>query len=110
MKRGPGRPKGSKSKNETAAEYLAAKLNIDPLEVVMKFAAGDWKGLGYETDRYEIETASGNVKQVFVITPNMRLDAAKEASKYLHSQKKAVELSTSEDGFKVIIEDYSSKK
>jgi len=110
MKRGPGRPKGSKSKYETDVQYLAAKLDINPLEIVMLFAKGDWKALGYEADRYEIETASGNVKQVFVITPNMRLEAAKEASKYLFSQKKAVEISSPEgEGFKIIVEDYSKK-
>src|ERR1700690_2536344 len=107
MKRGPGRPKGSITKNLSTVEYLACKLGIDPMEIVMKFAAGDWKGLGFEADRYEIETPSGNVKQVFVITPNMRLDAAKEASKYIHSQKKAVEISSPEgEGFKIIVTDY----
>jgi hypothetical protein len=104
-----GRPKGAKNIRSFDAEILAARLGINPLEIVMKFAAGDWKGLGYESDRYEIETPSGNIKQVFVITPNMRLDASKEASKYLFSQKKSIELSTGEEGFKVVIEDYAKK-
>lgn len=104
-----GRVKGSHSKRTLQAEELAASLGIDPLEVLLLFIKGDWKALGYDSDVYHMETDSGSVKEGFVITPNMRLTAAKEAVKYLYAAKQSVALSTGDGGLKIIIEDYTKK-
>jgi len=105
-----GRPKGSKNVRSFQAEIIADRLGIDPLEVLLRFAKGDWKGLGYDSEVYHLETESGAVKEAFVITPNMRLTAAKEAVKYLHAAKQSVAVSTGDGGFKVIIEDYKKNE
>jgi len=72
-------------------QELLAKVNVDPLEVLLKFAAGDWKGLGYESEVYHHEKADGSVRMGYVITPELRLQAAKEASQYLYPKKKEAE-------------------
>lgn len=104
-----GRPKGSKNVRSFNAEILAERLGLDPLEVLFKFAKGDWKGLGYDSDVYHMETESGAVKEGFIITPNMRLQAAKEAVKFLYAAKQSVELSTGGGGIKITVVDYTKK-
>lgn len=111
MPRFGGRQKGTKNKNRTAVEEMAARVGVDPFEILCFFAKGDWKSLGYEAECYFAEKPDGAVKMGYVISPEMRVTAAKEASKYLYAQKKAVEISASEDkGFVVKIEDYTGKK
>lgn len=111
MPRFGGRQKGTKNKSRTAVEETAARLKVNPFEVLCLFAKGDWKALGYEAECYFAEKPDGAVKMGYVISPEMRVTAAKEASKYLYPQKKALEVSTDETkGFKVILEDYTGKK
>ncbi len=56
------------------------------------FAKGDWKGLGYESETRTAFTSAGIEFEEPIIKPTDRLSAAKEAAKYLHSQKKAVDI------------------
>jgi hypothetical protein len=79
---------------------------------LLRFTAGDWKGLGYENECYFVEKPDGATKMGYTITPEMRLKAASEACQYLIPKKKAVELSANSDSgvFKMVIEDYTSKK
>lgn len=104
-----GRPKGVKNIRSFNAEILAERLGCDPLEILLRFAKGDWEGLGYDSEVYHLETEKGPVKECFVITPNMRLTAAKEAVKYLHAAKHSAEITTGDEGFRIIVEDYSKK-
>lgn len=86
-----GRPKGSPNKRTLIVQELAEKCGMDPLEILLRFANGDWKGLGYENEVYFAEKAEGDgavIKMGYVITPEMRIQAAKEASRYLHAPKK----------------------
>lgn len=104
------RPKGSKNIKSFQAEELAKKLGVDPLEILLRFAMGDWKGLGYEAECYFKETAEGEVKMNYVIGPDLRVQAAQYAAKYLYSAKQAVQLSNPDgSGIKIIVEDYSKK-
>lgn len=106
-----GRPKGAKNKITTAARELALQLGVNPLEVLLRFAKGDWEGLGYEDPTMTKYSAEGPII-VERIPPELRMTAAKEAVKYIYPTQKAVEF-TSEDGeggFKVIIEDYTKGK
>lgn len=105
---GKGRPKGSKNKHSFNAEELAQKFDKDPLEILLLFAHGKWKELGYDNECYFAEKADGAVKMGYTITPEMRIQAAKDACKYLHSAKQAVALSGAE-GIKIIVEDYTKK-
>jgi hypothetical protein len=101
-----GRPKGVKNKRSLTVEMIAENFDIDPFEVLMMVAAGDWKGLGFESPTHTSFAASGIEFEELWIKLSDRVMAAKEASKYLYSQKKSVELSTGEQGFKIVIEDY----
>lgn len=83
-----GRPKGAKNKRTLQVDIIAERLQVDPFEILMKMAAGDWKGLGYDTETYVMENASGATKVGYTISPEMRLSAAKECCQYLHSKRK----------------------
>lgn len=67
---------------ETARER-AKELGIDPFEIMLKFAAGDYVGLGMSEDE----------KEQNAITPSMRLAAAIEATQYIHPKRRSTELS-----------------
>lgn len=105
-----GRPKGSKNFKSFNAEVLATRLGVDPVEILLRMAAGDWKGLGYDNELYFKETESGAIKAGYTITPQMRLDAAAQAARYLYSTKQAVEVSTSKEGFLVTFKDYRTSE
>lgn len=93
----PGRKKGAKNRKTVLVESTAARLGVDPFEILCLFAKGDWKKLGYLNPD--------------AITPHARLEAASDACKYLYSQKRSVELSNPDgEGFKIIVEDFSTKK
>lgn len=108
---GSGRKKGTLNKSSWDARAIAEELGINPMEFLLKFAAGDWKGLGYDNECFFVEKPDGAVKMGFVVTPDLRVKASAEAAKYLFPTKKAIEVSNSPDGdgFKIIVEDYSSK-
>jgi len=89
-----GRKKGY-IKNHVAHE-IATQLKCNPFEVLCHFTNGNWKALGYEAECYFKETDNGAVKMGYVISPDMRLQAAKEASKYLYAQRRAVEIQDGE--------------
>ena len=105
-----GRKKGTRNKNSVIIEEMAIKLGVSPFEVLLRFADGDWKGLGYENECYFSEKPDGAVKMGYVITPESRLKAAESAAKYLYPQKQAITHSVDGDsGIKVVVEDYSKE-
>ena len=75
-------------------EETAARLKCDPFEILCRFAMGDWKGLGYETESKTCYTNAGIEFEQLIISCSDRLLAAKEAARYLYIQKKAVEHTT----------------
>lgn len=70
---------------------IAEKMAMDPLEVLMMFAAGDWQGLGYDNSVYHMEKPDGSIKMGYVIPPELRMNAAKEAAQYIYAKKKQEE-------------------
>jgi len=106
-----GRPKGAKNKRNYIVERIAAKFELDPFEVLMMIAVGDWKGLGFEAKTRTTFTPQGIEVEEEVIPIAQRCIAAKEATKYLYTPKTKVELSTPDGAspFRIIVEDYSSK-
>lgn len=108
-KRYGGRQKGTPNKESLPLEQKAKDLGVDPFDILLKFAAGNWKDLGYENECYFMEKPDGAVKMGYTITPEMRLKAASEACQYLLPKKKAVELSTAETGIRIIVEDYTNE-
>lgn len=72
-------------------EATIERLEIDPFEVLCLFAKGDWESLGYSGETKISFTAAGIEFDEYLIPPELRFSAAKEAAKYVYSQKKAVE-------------------
>ena len=109
-KESKGRPKGSKNIRTFNAEELASRMDVDPLEILIHFATGNYKALGYENECYFKEGPSGEIKMGYVISPELRASSAEKACRYLYSQKQAVALTAGADtGIKIEIVDYSKK-
>lgn len=87
-----GRPKGSKNFLNLRVEETVARLKIDPFEILCLFAKGDWKRLGYEKETRTAFTGAGIEFEEPIITPENRLSAAKEAAKYVYSQRRSIEV------------------
>lgn len=89
---GSGRKAGTPNKSAVDLQEIADRIGVNIFEVLCLIAKGDMAALGEE-------------KKIDI---NARLGAAKEAAKYLYSQRKAVELSGSEtDPFVISIHDYT---
>jgi len=103
------RPKGLRNKKNIEVEALAARYGISVFEVLLMIAHADWKGLGFEGPNRVSYTSAG----IEFTEPNIklsdRLHAAKEACKYLYSQKQSVALSAEDSGIRIVVEDYSKK-
>lgn len=87
---------GSPNKNKAKPDEIAKRLKCDPFEVLIYFIQGDYKKLGYKSKTEVKYTAKGDAYESDIITPEMRLNSAKEAVKYLYSQHKAVEHSNAD--------------
>ena len=107
---GSGRKKGSKNLKSFNAEILAHQLGVDPVEILLRFADGDWKGLGYKSQTTIAYTGQGIEYEKYEIEAETRMLAAKEAAKYLYSPKKIIEVSPGAEGFNINLYDYTSKK
>lgn len=111
-KKSGGRTKGTPNKDPLQLEERAKALGVDVFEVMVHFTSGNYEKLGYINETYIRESHDGKSTTLgYTITPEMRMKAATELMKYIYPQKKALELSTDPvKGFKIIVEDYSSKK
>ncbi len=88
------RPKGSKNKHSFNAEELAQKFNLQPLEILLMIANGQWEELGCATS-YDLSLPD-------------RLRAAEKACAYLYSTKQAVQVSGNHV-LEMRVFDYTSK-
>lgn len=86
----PGRPKGTKGKRLVEITEIADRLGCNPVEILMRFAQGDWQGLGYSKGTKIVYTEAGAIEED-LITPSERIQAAKEAAQYMYPKKKSVE-------------------
>lgn len=106
-----GRKKGAINKRSREALEIAERMNFCPIEILIHVARADWEALGYESKSRSCWTSAGIEYEEDIIKVEHRVNAAKEVAKYLYPQKKAVELSASDEkGFRVLIEDYTVKK
>lgn len=103
-----GRKKGTKNKFMFKPEVTAENLGIDPFELCLKYAVGDWQGAGFQEEHIFIEKPDGAVAARPSITPEMRFAAIKEACKYLYPTKQSTDIKVPE-GIKIIVEDYTKK-
>jgi hypothetical protein len=86
-----GRKKGTPNRKTHEAQELAKKLGIDPFEILLHFAAGNWEKLGYTSPRRIVSAGMGVTIEIDQISPEMRVKAALEASKYVRPVLKAIE-------------------
>lgn len=104
-----GRQSGTPNKRTLKVEEIASQFDIDPFEVLMMIAAGDWKGLGFDERSKTTFSPQGIEIEEDNVPLSQRCQAAKEAAKYLYSQRQSVAISTGETGIKIIVEDYGKK-
>lgn len=97
-KRIGGRTKGTPNKETQSLRDKAIALGVDPFTVLLMFAKGDWKGLGYPEGTRTYFTMQGLEVQEDIIKPEHRLKAASEATQYLEPKRKAIEHSGPDGG------------
>lgn len=86
-----GRPKGTPNKRSQALEERAQALGVNPFEILLLFAKGDWEALGYPSEFDTKYTSSGSPYSVRIISPDTRQRSAAEVCQYLHPKRKAIE-------------------
>lgn len=86
-----GRKKGTPNKDTQTLRERAAALGVDPFEILLHFAAGNWGELGYDSPSREIPTKDGGTVTVDTISPELREKAAKDVSEYLYPKLKSIE-------------------
>lgn len=91
------RPKGNKNKKTLEFVERAEALGVDPIDVMLLFAKGDWKALGYKAEMYVASEGKDSSSMKFTIDPAIRLKAASEACQYINAKKRHVEV-TGKDG------------
>lgn len=96
-KRYGGRAKGTPNADSLPLEAKAKELGIDPFEVLLLFAAGDWKQLGYEAESAPSSFSEHGTVYKYTIDPSVRSKAAAEACSYLYAKRKALEVTSEVD-------------
>lgn len=91
-----GRKKGTRNKLTDEARAIAERMGIDPFEVLLLFADGDWKKLGYDKPKYVTGVNEWGTWYKWTIDPAVRAKAAAEACRFLKPQLKSVELEVGE--------------
>lgn len=84
-----GRTKGTPNKSGKPLKDLADQLGVDPFQILLHFAAGDYEALGYV--RPDAFDDPNDLSKSVNITPEVRLKAASEAASYLYPKRKALE-------------------
>jgi hypothetical protein len=95
---GSGRKKGTPNKKTADLVDKANELGVDPFEILLLFAKGDWKTLKYPAETFRKESAGGVVNIEYYIAPELRANCASRACEYLHPKRKAVEHSGKIEG------------
>lgn len=88
-----GRLKGTRNKVNSAAQDIADRIGVNPIEVLCWFTMGDWKKLGYEQSKQVKAITQYGELMEDVVRPIDRLSAAAELAQYLYPKKKAIEYS-----------------
>jgi hypothetical protein len=95
---GSGRKPGTLNKKTEDLQSLAEEMGVHPFKILLQFASGNWKDLGYE-DEYDLKyTQQGEPYKVRVIQPETRVKAASEAAQYLYAKRKQIEIIPEDNG------------
>lgn len=87
---GSGRKKGTPNKRTIEAQATAERLGVDPFELLLLFAKGDWKKLGYKSETTTKYFGEYSIEEP-VISPELRQSSAGKAAEYLYPKRKAIE-------------------
>lgn len=117
IKRGPkpgspkhgGRKKGTPNRDRAPVIQKARELGIDPFEVLLLFAAGDWQRLGYEAEKI-IKYSKDVQNEEYTIDPAVRMKAAAEACQYLYPKRKAIQFEDKTKKTKTGFEKFSDQE
>jgi hypothetical protein len=91
-----GRPRGSLNKKTQELFDKAEELGVNPFEVLLLFAKGDFAALGY--DKYQFKQVGEHAIEELTISPETRLRAAEKACEYLYPKRRAVEFEGDKEG------------
>jgi hypothetical protein len=97
-----GRPKGAKNIRTFKVEEIASRYALDPFEVLMQIAVGDWKKLGFDAKTKTTFTPQGIEIEEDNVPLAQRCNAAKEAVKYLYPQKREIQRVTKEEAIEIL--------
>ena len=86
-----GRQKGTRNHDHRTVAERAAALGVDPFEIMLLFAKGDWKGLGYKKESTTRWTGNGIEYEEERIPPALRAKMAADVAQYIKPKLKAVE-------------------
>ena len=86
-----GRTKDTPNKSTLEAQKLAEKLGVNPLEVLLLFAGGKWKELGYKSQT-TTKFYGENMVVEETIPPELRQKSAKDACEYIYSKRKSIDV------------------
>lgn len=92
-----GRKAGTANKKTVEAQEIADRNGINPFEILVWFAQGNWEKLGYDSQRVTKYGASGLPYQEDVISPELRQSSAGKAVEYLYPKRKAIEQSITDN-------------
>lgn len=95
---GAGRKKGTPNKDKQTLRDKARQLGVDPFEILLLFASGDWERLGYEEKTRTQFSKDGASYEVDQISPELRKSSAADACSYIHPKLKAIEHSEKDPG------------
>jgi len=82
-----GRIQGTKNKANHDAQRVAEEMGIDPIQILLWIAEGDWKALGYDSDKIKV----GMVEEER-IPLSLRKAAAKDVAPYLKPALKSIDI------------------
>jgi hypothetical protein len=106
---GSGRKKGTPNKKTVEAQEIAKRLKCDPFELLILYAKGDWKALGYKSETVT-KFIGNNMVEEPVISAELRATSARNACEYIYPKRKAIEQSIAEDTITHITRTILTKK
>jgi hypothetical protein len=89
--KGSGRKKGSLGKKTMNAQAIAQRLNVDPFEILLYIADGNWQGIKLDSKTLTKATSRGELYEVDQITIDNRVRAAAAAAEYLYPKRKQID-------------------
>lgn len=91
-----GRVAGTANKKTIEVQEIAKNLGVNPFEILLYFAKGDWKKLGYASNTTTRYSVAGEPYEEDIISPELRSSSASKACEYLYPKRKAIEQTISD--------------